>query len=148
MTSYVCLSGEEAEPFISCAVSLLKMAASAQHSGSLEETQWRLRWLVAGTAAAALHHSCSAGSLNAPAEQELETATCDSGSGTGGAARTAVETSSSSGSGSSGSSGSSTFDAAMLVLIGRCMLQWAAELQHFGSDSDWLAEAQQLLTTS
>jgi hypothetical protein len=27
------------------------------------------------------------------------------------------------------------------------MLQWAAELQHFGSDSDWLAEAQQLLTT-
>jgi hypothetical protein len=35
----------------------------------------------------------------------------------------------------------------MLVLLGRCVLQWAAELQQFGSSSDWQAQAQQLLTT-
>jgi hypothetical protein len=35
----------------------------------------------------------------------------------------------------------------MLVLLGRCMLQWAFELYQFSSTSNWVAQAQQLLAT-
>jgi hypothetical protein len=129
-------SGEEAEPFISCTVSLLKMAAVAENS----ITQWQLRWLVAATAGAALHRSCSAGSTPATARQELETAPAPVVETVG----TAADSSTS----SSSSSSISTTHAAMLVLLGRCMLQWAAELQQFSGRSDWLAQAQQLPTTT
>lgn len=121
------------ESFISCAASMLKLAASGEYSSG--EAAWRLRWLVAAAAAASLQRSSSAGILSAAAA--------------GGGSSSSLPGSSARAAGisSTSSSSNSTAYSAMLVLLGRCMLQCAFELYQFSKTGDWVAQAQQLLAT-